>query len=149
MFLLFESGGAPYAVDCAGVVEVVPRVALQTMDGAAGRLHYRGRWIPVVDLSALLGGSASAGRLSTRILVVRGADPREEGNLLGLIVERAVRVARVAEADVSSAPAEAGAPACVAGRVTHEGQAVRRIEMPRVLSPALQNALFRHPAGGV
>jgi len=148
LFLLFESGGTPYAMDCGSVVEVVPRVALQAMDGAAGRLRYRGRWIPVVDLSTLVGGgSASADRLSTRIVVVRGADPGAAGNLLGLIVERAVRVARVEEADVSSSPEEAGAPACVEGRLTHEGQSVRRLAVSRLLPPALQDAFFRNPAG--
>jgi chemotaxis-related protein WspB len=72
--LAFEIARSRFALPCAHIVELVPRVALRILPKApasvAGVFTYRGAIVPVIDLSLLLGNTESAVRLSTRIAVV-------------------------------------------------------------------------------
>jgi chemotaxis-related protein WspB len=79
MLLLTFTAGANhrYAVVVARVVEVVPRVELRPVPHApvflAGLLGYRGKVVPVIDVSVLLGAPPCPERLSTRIILVNAA----------------------------------------------------------------------------
>lgn len=101
LLLTFQSAGALYGVDAAGVVSVIPRIDLRALPHApkflAGVFEYRGEVVSVVDLGVLLGSAPSPNRLSTRILLVdrafkdheAGAASPPKRSLLGLIVEDA------------------------------------------------------------
>ena len=106
--LLFQIGAERYALDGQAVVEVVPRVRLDSVPGAPewmpGILRYRGRRVPVADLSVLAGLPPCPVRLSTRIILVRHPSARD-GRLLGLVAERVTDAARGA--------GPAGCPVCV------------------------------------
>lgn len=113
LLLTFTAGDEPYGLDVSGVIEVVPRVELRVVPHApehlAGLLSYRGQVVPVVDLGLLLGSSASAGRLSTRIILVRSAGVGEDGGqegprVLGLIAERVIDLVPVEPGQVEPAP---------------------------------------------
>lgn len=112
LLLTFQSAGALYGVDAAGVVSVIPRVNLRVLPHApaflAGVFEFRGEVVSVVDLSVLLGSTTSPDRLSTRIILVdrafkdqETADPPRR-SLLGLIVEDAGDFATIDPADLTS-----------------------------------------------
>ncbi len=77
LLLTFTAAGEHYALDVAGVIELVPRVELRAIPHApaflAGLLGYRGEVVPVIDLGLLLGSSPCPDRLSTRIILVNSA----------------------------------------------------------------------------
>ena len=86
LLLTFTAGANRYAVDVARVVELVPRVELRPVPHApaflAGLLGYRGKVVPVIDLSVLLGGPPCPDRLSTRIILVNAA-PGDHNRRIG------------------------------------------------------------------
>lgn len=99
LVLLFETAEGRYAIETRHLVEVVPFVSLKRMpkagEAVAGLANYRGRPVPVLDLSVLLAGSASEPLISTRILIVQ--DPfvaAEPAALLGLIAPGAMATFR-------------------------------------------------------
>ena len=120
LLLTFTVAGEPYALDVGAVIELVPRVELRAIPHApaylAGLLAYRGEVVPVIDLGLLLGSSASANRLSTRIILVksapaaqnRGNGPRDaEGDgagMIGLIAEQVIDLVPVEPERVVPAP---------------------------------------------
>jgi chemotaxis-related protein WspB len=114
MLLTFTAAGETYALDVAGVVELVPRVGLRAVPHApaelAGLLEYRGGVVPVIDLGILLGSSPCADRLSTRIILVKGPPARqnreEERRLLGLIAEQVIDLVEVEPGQIAPAPVQ-------------------------------------------
>jgi chemotaxis-related protein WspB len=112
LLLTFMVHGEPYALDVAGVIELVPRVELRTIPHApaylAGLLGYRGEVVPVIDLGLLLGSSPGADRLSTRIILVKstpdGQNRGGDARLLGLIAERVIDLVEVTAEQVAPAP---------------------------------------------
>ena len=124
LLLTFTAGGERYALDVAGVIELVPRVGLRAIPHApaflAGLLGYRGEVVPVIDLSLLLGSSPSADRLSTRIILVKSTPGgqnqgeaarrtetkpgRGDVRLLGLIAEQVSDLVEVGPDQVVPAP---------------------------------------------
>ncbi len=115
LLLTFTVSGEPYGVDVVDVIEVVPRVELRVVPHApgfvAGLLSYRGKVVPVVDLGLLLGSSPSENRLSTRIILVKMAESRqnsgeEDPRLAGLIAEHVIDLTTIDPAQVEPAPVQ-------------------------------------------
>ncbi len=112
LLLTFMVDGEPYALDVAGVIELVPRVGLRAIPHApaylAGLLGYRGAVVPVIELGLLLGSSPGADRLSTRIILVKsapdGQDRGGDARVLGLIAERVIDLVEVTADQVAPAP---------------------------------------------
>jgi len=88
--LLFHLGEEAFAVAAGDIEAVLPLPELEPLPlvpaHLCGLLRYQGRLIPVLDLKVLRGGEPCRRHLSTRVILVRGAD---EG-LLGLLVEQAM-----------------------------------------------------------
>jgi chemotaxis-related protein WspB len=126
LLLTFTAAGEPYALDVAGIVELVPRVGLRAVPHAAaylaGLLGFRGGVVPVIDLGLLLGSSPCADRLSTRIILVKSSpggqnrgkgpgEPDQGPNLLGLIAEQVIDLIEVEPERITPAPVHlAGVP---------------------------------------
>jgi chemotaxis-related protein WspB len=98
LFLIFQLGAERYALPASKVVEVVPLLNLKRIPhapaGLAGVFIYRGRPVPALDISEVTLGCPAAQRLSTRIIIVNYQDAAGQGNLLGLIAERATDMLR-------------------------------------------------------
>ncbi len=96
LFLLFQIGRERYALETANILEVVPLLTVKQLPGAppgvAGIINYRGRPVPVLDLSEVLAGRVAEARFSTRIVMVRMQDEHRGTQCLGLIVENATSV---------------------------------------------------------
>jgi chemotaxis-related protein WspB len=142
LVLTFRVAGAPFAVAVGRVAEVVPRVSLRALpgaaDGLAGLLHYRGRAVPVVDLGVRIAGAPCADRLDTRIILVE-AGGRASG-LLGLIAERVEDVRAVDEAHAALPGAAAGGAAFLGAVYQVDGALVQMIEPDRVLPRPVPDA---------
>jgi|LauGreDrversion4_2_1035121.scaffolds.fasta_scaffold07678_4 chemotaxis-related protein WspB len=92
LLLLLAVGAQLYAIDTETVVEVIPQVLLRPLSGAPDHLrgvfNFRGRVVPVVDVTQLIAGEACADHLSSRIIMVRHNTSDGESALLGLLAER-------------------------------------------------------------
>src|SRR5476651_999552 len=103
LFLIFELGKDRYALDVRQIAEVLPLLGVKQIPKAPqamnGLINYRGTAVPLVDLSQMTLGKASARRLSTRIVLVHYPDQTGRTRLLGLIAERATQTARHAASE--------------------------------------------------
>jgi chemotaxis-related protein WspB len=74
LLLLFHLGSELYAIESSQVIEIIPTVNLRPLhhvpDYVAGLFNYRGKFIPVIDLSQLLQATPCHLCLSTRIIIV-------------------------------------------------------------------------------
>jgi len=142
LLLKFRIGGESYALDTAQIVEVLPLLEItripQAPVGVAGLINYRGRPVPVVDLSELALGRPAQRHISTRLVLVRHGE-----RLLGLIAEQATETMRRRREDFAdSGIASDGAP--YLGPVTQDGgRLVQWIEIQRLLPATVSVALFR------
>mgnify|MGYP001551346527 CR=1 FL=1 len=146
LFILFHLGDDHYALDAAQVAEVLPLVQLKKIPraapGVAGVFTYRGRPVPVLDLSELALGRPARPRLSTRLLLVHYPDGWGQRRLLGLIAEKATETLRREPGDFVNAGVNAqGAP--FLGPVVSEARGiVQWVQIDRLLSSPVRAALF-------
>ncbi len=103
LHLVFRLDGEAYALDASRIVEILPLVntlkAARPSAGGVGAINYRGLIVPVIDLVAITLGRAFQAQLSTRIVVARRG---QSGALVGLIVENATEIQRIAPADFAT-----------------------------------------------
>jgi chemotaxis-related protein WspB len=142
LFLKFRIGSESYALDAAQIAEVLPLVQItrvpQAPLGVAGLINYRGRFVPVLDLSELMFGEPARPHISTRLILARYGE-----HLLGLIAEQATETMR-REAASFAESGIAGDAAPYLGPVTQDGgQLIRRIELQKLLPAAVSGVLFR------
>lgn len=146
LILQFQVGPNLYAIDCRRLVEVLPRVPLRRVPHAppylVGLLHYRGPVVPVLDLGLLFGDSASANRLSTRILVADSSPDPDRPALVGLMAERVSELRRVAELGADASAVGTSVPYLGAILETEDGlvQLVRVEGLPRVAAVLQEQA---------
>lgn len=99
MVLLFRLDNAKYALDVINIVEIMPRIAIKPMprvpDYISGLINYRGRVVPVIDLSMLVNKHPASHSLSTRIILVKLETEADSGQLVGLIAERATETVKI------------------------------------------------------
>ena len=146
IYLLFSIGHDRYALESSQVVEVVPRVELwpmpKTPDYVAGLFRYRGKLVPVLDLSQLMQGQPCPERLSTRILLVNWSDANGASRIIGLIVERVTDT--LAEEDTSFATTGIHSDAApYLGDTTTDGQGmIHRLRVDALLPASMGTALM-------
>jgi chemotaxis-related protein WspB len=168
LLLTFRVAQDLYAVDVTRVVEVIPRVdprpIPRTPEFLAGLFGYRGRVVPAIDMGLLLGRAPSPARLSTRVILVearklrpgQSLPPAQPGPrsgrfvsgetlLLGLIAEQVNDIVRV-DQDKIVFPSMRLDDAPYLGAIVQvdpNGQSLAQlIEVDRVLSPSIRDALF-------
>jgi len=110
--LMCKAAGNRFAVDARQVLEVVPRVRLQSVAGSpawlAGMCVYRGRILPVLDLAHLVTGAICPNQWSSRIVLIRfGAE--QSSQVFGLIVEQ-VAVTQLSEDRLGASSASCVTP---------------------------------------
>jgi chemotaxis-related protein WspB len=143
LVLMCAAAGSRYAIDTRQVVEVVPRVRLESMAGMpdwlAGVCVYRGQVAPVLDLSYLATAHHCPSRWASRIILVH-IDEGDSRLLCGLIVEQVtvVQLASGLEArDHSLAPGVAAW-----GPVLLDAEGIfQLVELRRLLSSERRAAL--------
>lgn len=146
LFLVFRLDNDRYALPAQQVVEVLPLLQLKQWPkagcGVAGVCAYRGRPVPVLDLSALCLGRPAPPRLSTRLLLVRYPDHREPTRLLGLIAEDATDTVHIDPGTFVDAGVRTDGAPFLGPVVAHSGGLLQRLDVAAVLPPALRDTLF-------
>ena len=141
LVLMCEAAGNRFALDARQVVEVVPRVRLQTLAGApawlAGACVYRGEAMPVVDLAQLVKGIACPNRWASRVILVR-FDDQDSTLQFGLIVEKVA----VGQLDAKPKAATVAPGLAAWGKVLLDADGMfQLLDLRRLLSPE-QRALL-------
>jgi len=150
LFLQFTVDNTRYVLATGAIIEVVPLAPLQKQPNAAahiaGLMNYRGRSLPVIDISQLFAGRDSALRLSSRIVVVKLALSDGEVRNIGLLLEKATEILKLAEADFTE-PGLENPQASYLGKVTMDEQGMLQLISPEnILS--LMDTEFLFPAPG-
>ena len=144
LFLLFQLGPDRFALDAAGIVEILPLVTMTPVPlappGVAGLFDYRGAAVPAIDLSALTLGRPAQRLLSTRIVLVRY--PGADGHLLGLVAERATATLRADPADFTASGIGNPATPYLGPVLADANGLVQRVDAAALLTPALREMLF-------
>lgn len=147
LLLMLRVADDLYAIRAGRVVEVVPQVPLRNLPHSpqflVGLFDYRGCVVPVVDLGLLMGRRACTPRLSTRIVVVDAAvQPSNGRHLLGLVAEQVSDVKRFDDDQVVFPPMGLEQARYLGSIVRAEEGLVQVIEVDRILTDGLHDALF-------
>lgn len=146
LLLVFQAGGARYGLDAAGIVEILPLVALRPFPKmgreVAGLLNHRGKIVPVLDLTAIIAGVPTEPRMSSRLVVVDFPTADGEHHPLGLLAERATETTQCREQDFQPAGIRT-TEAPFSGDILVDGDVtVQKVEMRRLLPVEVQQRLF-------
>ncbi len=145
LLLLFEVNGEVYALDCGSVLEVVPFIRLKQIPMAPeyvrGLFLYRGRVVPVIDLSLLAGRGSSQRLFSTRIVLVKHEDGRGELRVLGIIAERATETVRAGSGDLEPSGVRVKGSPYLGGIIMGERGMIQCIRL-ETLMDSVQDVLF-------
>jgi chemotaxis-related protein WspB len=146
LFVLFQLGDDRYALDASQVEEILPLVAIKQVPlapgGVAGVISHRGVPVPVLDLSQMALGRASARRMNTRIVLVRWPDPDGSMRLLGLIAEKVNNTVRCERGEFAD-PGVYNPDAPWLGEVAGDAMGlVQWVNIGSLLSPQVRAVLF-------
>jgi chemotaxis signal transduction protein len=139
-FLLVRSGALKCALPASDVVRIVRRLNCYPVPGSEVRLlglaQYAGEPLPVLDLNAVVEGSASGSR--HRSTVILGRRRRRDRTILGLAVDEVLQVVEL--------PAESmvAADAAIAANPTIEGAEIRVVDTARLLADTMSDTGARH-----
>lgn len=145
LLLIFHVGKERYGLDSRRVIEVVPKVALKpvphTPQYVAGLFNYRGRIVPVVDLSALIADTPCGALLSTRIILVDypGVDRR---HILGLLAERVTETLKCREEDFNPPGIATSEGPYLGDLLVDDEGMIQRIRVEEILPQSLRESLF-------
>jgi chemotaxis-related protein WspB len=145
LVLQFRIGGDWYGLEGKTIIEVAPLVTLRSIPHApayvAGLFNYRGRLVPVIDLTALLIAVPSRPLMSTRIVLVNYELSPGIPKILGLIAESATEVISCDDKRMQS-PGMAIAGAPYLGKIwVDEKRFLQLIDLPKIMPPELRTAL--------
>ena len=147
LFVVFQLGDHRYAIDAAQVAEILPLVSVtpipQAPQGVAGVFNYRGAPVPVIDLSRLTLGRPARQRLSTRMIVVHYKNDRGDGRSLGLIAEKAMETVRLEPNEFLPTGVSSERNGYLGPVATDSQGLLQRVEIKRLLSPEVRDALFQ------
>lgn len=150
LYVVFHLDDQRYGLDTGQIVEIVPYVNLKPLPHApafvAGLFDYRGRTVPVIDLTALTLQRPSREMHSTRILLIRYPTAEGDTRLLGLLAERVVETVKLEEADFADTGIEVP-EARYLGRIARDDRGLlQAIETQDLLPPEVCDLLFQDSA---
>ena len=147
LFLYFQLGNDRYALDCSQVIEIVPLLDIKRIPQApaavAGAFNYRGKPVPVIDLSQLALGRPARRHMSTRIVVVIYPDAEGTQHLLGLIAEKATQTLRRDPADFTDSGVVTGDAPYLGPVAADPDGLLQWIEVKKLLPASVRDVLFK------
>jgi chemotaxis-related protein WspB len=151
LMLLFNLGNSQYAISAREVVEVAPLVRLEAIsmapDYIAGLFNYRGKHVPVIDLSRLIIRRPCENSITTRMILVHLTGASGMQRMLGLIAEQVTETASMDPADFSCTGVEiADAPYLAEATHTENGM-IQQIRVCDLLPESVQKLLFPAETG--
>jgi len=146
LVLQFRVGGDYFGLEGKTIIEVAPLVTLRKVphaaDYVAGLFNYRGRLVPVIDLSVLMIAVPSRPLMSTRIILVSYDVTPVASRVLGLIAEGATEVISCDEARMQSSGIAIEAAPYLGKIWVNEKKSLQLIDLRKILPEDLQVALF-------
>lgn len=145
LLIKFKIGNQYYAINTDDVIEIIPAITFRTIPGTphffAGIFDYRGKILPVIDISQLTINKPSVIRLSTRVILLNFPF-KDEKTILGLMAEDVTDVIDIEESSfqdtgVASEEAPYLGPVC-----DYEGQLIQLIQIDKLLSKEVQKRIF-------
>ena len=134
LVLMCEAGESRYAIDSACVVEVISCVNLERLpkapDWLAGIFAYRGRAVPVADLTRMTASQPCPRRWNSRIIVAR-FELQDMPPLFGLLAERVTTAEIDLQAD--AAMGHESAEVTAYGRILMDEQGIEKLIEPSLL----------------
>ncbi|MCB1136128.1 MAG: chemotaxis protein CheW [Chlamydiia bacterium] len=131
LLLSLHIGAGQYALESRYIVEVVPLVHCEPLPHTpiwvAGRMNYRGKAIPAVDLCQLLAQRPSKRCLNTRIIVCKGQQT------VGLIAEGVTTTFIAAEDDFKAESMDLQKLSYLKGVLTEVTPSIQLIDLPELL----------------
>ena len=150
LFLLFRLGKDRYALPAREVVEVLPMLEAKQIPQAPpavrGAFDFRGRPVPLIDLSQLAFGVPAREQLSTRIVLVDYADGRGGTRLLGLLAEQVTETLRRNPDEFRDAGVDVPEARWLGRVASDEGGLVQWVQVENLLTPELRALLFADEA---
>jgi chemotaxis-related protein WspB len=147
LFLKFQLGKDRYALDSSQIVEVLPLLDIKRIPrapaGVAGAFDYRGKPVPVIDLSELALGRPSRLHMSTRIIVVRYPGANGTQHQLGLIAEKATETVRHDPSDFTDSGVVNDAASYLGPVATDPNGLVQWIDVTKLLPAVVRDVLFK------
>ncbi|WP_413174255.1 chemotaxis protein CheW [Anabaena azotica] len=146
LMLLFHINNERYAIASQQIVEVIPLVNLtrlpHTPEYFAGVFNYRGRIIPVIDLSQLMTGQRCSEHLSTRIILVNhwGRDATQETvpQIMGLMAQRVVETLQKSDIDLIDVDIQIDKPPYLGKMIVDEQGMIQCLHVEYLLSEVQQ-----------
>ena len=146
LLLIFQAGGQTYGLDTRNVIEVAAYPVCTPLPHApayvAGLATWRGRTVPVIDLSALIDGTPARPLLSTRLLVVEYAMPDGRSHPLGLVAEKAVETIVFEQALHEPQKVKIPDASYLNGTAQHAGRLIQRLALDELLPASVRDLLF-------
>jgi chemotaxis-related protein WspB len=146
LFLLFRLGKDRYALPATQVAEVLPMLEVKQIPLAPaavrGAFDFRGRPVPLVDLSQMALGRPAAEQLSTRIVLVDYPDGRGGTRLLGLLAEQVTETLRLRPEEFRDTGVELSDAPWLGPVASDPGGLVQRIDVAQLLTPDVRALLF-------
>ncbi|MBA5685627.1 chemotaxis protein CheW [Rugamonas apoptosis] len=140
-FLTFMLGEEQFAVGILGIKEIIEYGSLAGVpmmpDCVRGVINLRGAVVPVMDLAARFGRSASPITKRSCIVIVEVQEVDGDGQqVLGMLVDAVNAVVDIAAADIEPPPSFGTRirPDFIAGIGKHNGKFVSLLAIERVLS---------------
>ncbi len=138
-----------FALPAKDVIAIVPVVAMHEIpkapDYLPGILNYHGNSVPVVDVRALLTGTKSNNRLSTRIIIIRFETENESERMIGLLAERLTEVMRVDESNFKNSGVENNEAKYLGDVLTDESGILQRLKISELLPETAKKMLLSRP----
>ena len=146
LFLLFRLGKDRYALPATQVAEVLPMLEVKRIPQAPpavrGAFDFRGRPVPLVDLSQMATGVPAREQLSTRIVLVDYPDGSGGTRLLGLLAEQVTETLRRDPGDFRDSGVGIPEAPWLGPVASDEGGLVQRVEVAQLLLPEVRALLF-------
>jgi len=146
LLVIFHIGKERYALDSSHVLEIVPMVAFKKIPRApeylCGLFHYRGKIVPVIDVSCLSGEGVARRFLSTRVILAEVRDFRGHLRTVGLLAERVTDTLKVREGDLTQAVVKLKEAPYLGDVITDALGMILCIGVNELLSPEVQEMLF-------
>ena len=146
LFLLFRLGKDRYALPATQVAEVLPMLEVKRIPQAPpavrGAFDFRGRPVPLVDLSQMATGVPAREQLSTRIVLVDYPDGSGGTRLLGLLAEQVTETLRRNPEDFRDSGVGIPEAPWLGPVASDDGGLVQRVEVAQILLPEVRALLF-------
>lgn len=138
--LRIHVGLRAFLIDAVDIVEVIPQVTLQSIEGGdprlAGLLVYRGKIVPVLDWAWILESRPARDQLSTRIVLVRESRTETAERLVGLLAEQVTEIRQYPRDRVRPLSVPLARAPFVREMVVEGTEVVPIIDVPQLLTHA-------------